>query len=239
MMRRFLPWFTALRGRHHDRLKAPKDGCVIRMYRHGLGDCFLLAFANGAGHQKYMMIDCGVLLGTGGSERLGTRNVKETIALVAKDIKAATGGRIHRMVVTHEHWDHISGFHQAGDLLYGLNVDRLWLAWTEDPKDSFAQSLKKRKRRAIAEIEAHMATNPAGVSPGVRSVMEFFGAPAASGRKRTDQIMDDIQETWLDVTEYLRPGGDAHKIRGLPDVSFFVLGPPRDKKFIKKKPSFV
>ena len=31
------------------RLRAPRRGCVVRMYRHGLGDCFLIAFANGNG----------------------------------------------------------------------------------------------------------------------------------------------------------------------------------------------
>ena len=34
------------------------------MYRQGLGDCFLLAFATGGRRPFYVLIDCGVLLGT-------------------------------------------------------------------------------------------------------------------------------------------------------------------------------
>src|SRR5436190_12433303 len=36
----------------------------IRMYRHGLGDCFLLSFPNPGGKDVHVMIDCGVVLGT-------------------------------------------------------------------------------------------------------------------------------------------------------------------------------
>ena len=87
------------------RLKAPTGGCTIRMYRHGLGDCFLLAFGATKQSQKYMLIDCGVLL--------GTDDVDRKMMEVAKDIRQATGDHLDALVVTHEHWDHVSGFIQA------------------------------------------------------------------------------------------------------------------------------
>src|SRR4029077_11800140 len=61
-------------GRAGSRPKTPKmhppaRGVKIRMYRTGLGDCFLLAFKKvkkGAGDRDafYMLIDCGVYKGT-------------------------------------------------------------------------------------------------------------------------------------------------------------------------------
>ncbi len=34
----------------------------IRMYRPGLGDCFLLTFRNGS-QDRHILIDCGIFLG--------------------------------------------------------------------------------------------------------------------------------------------------------------------------------
>ncbi len=79
----------------------------VRMYCQGLGDCFLLTFRRG--EKKFnMMIDCGVLH--------GTEKAKEKMQEVVKNIKSETGGTIDLVVVTHQHWDHISGFEQAQDV---------------------------------------------------------------------------------------------------------------------------
>src|SRR5205814_10221079 len=46
-------------------LSPPASGVTVRMYRQGLGDCFLLAFPTGqAGQAFYTLIDCGVIFGT-------------------------------------------------------------------------------------------------------------------------------------------------------------------------------
>jgi hypothetical protein len=46
------------------KLQPPANGVTVRMYRQGLGDCFLLTFRGGDGKPRYLWIDCGVLLGT-------------------------------------------------------------------------------------------------------------------------------------------------------------------------------
>src|SRR5262249_51620011 len=69
------------------RMEAPAAGVKVRMYRTGLGDCFLLAFPRhpspgDARDVFYMLVDCGVFYGTeGGGDR---------IKKIAGDIKAAT-----------------------------------------------------------------------------------------------------------------------------------------------------
>ena len=77
----------------------------IRMYRQGLGDCFLLTFPTGG--DRHVLIDCGVLKGTKG----GANAIRE----VAANVMKTTNGTLAALVVTHEHWDHVSGFVQAAN----------------------------------------------------------------------------------------------------------------------------
>src|SRR5262245_56799731 len=59
---------------------------------------------------------------------------------IAKDIKARTGGKLHAVVATHRHRDHISGFatdkagKATGDVIKSLEPDLVVQPWTEDPK---------------------------------------------------------------------------------------------------------
>src|SRR5215467_5709188 len=71
---------------------------TIRMYRQGLGDCFLLRFPGNDGDPFWMMIDFGIILGTPGPQPI--------MESVLKNIIATTGGTVNVLVATHEHWDH-------------------------------------------------------------------------------------------------------------------------------------
>ena len=104
----------------------------VRMYRHFLGDCFLLSFGES---QAHMLIDCGVIGGTQGAPELMQK--------VAQDIKQATDGHIDVLVATHEHWDHLSGFLQAQEIFDSMEFKNVWLAWTEDPNDDLAEGLRR------------------------------------------------------------------------------------------------
>src|SRR5512139_1022301 len=109
-------------------LQAPTAGVTVRMYRQGLGDCFLLAFPTGDPTKSYyVLIDCGVLQ--------GAPNGAANLNAVAKSIQMATGGEIHLLVVTHRHADHISGFQIANSLFAQMTIHNLWLPWAENPDD--------------------------------------------------------------------------------------------------------
>src|SRR6266481_4742533 len=79
----------------------------VRMYRQGLGDCFLVTLPKKDGSRFHIMIDCGVVLGS---------PKPEIMRDVVKSIIADTGGYVDVLVVTHEHYDHVSGFTIAKDL---------------------------------------------------------------------------------------------------------------------------
>src|SRR5689334_994583 len=85
----------------------PEKGVKVRMYRTGLGDCFLLAFPKGPNDAFYLMIDCGVYFRTPEADNA------PRIRRIVEDIRDSTGGRLDVLVVTHEHWDHVSGFHRT------------------------------------------------------------------------------------------------------------------------------
>ena len=81
---------------------------AVRMYRQGLGDCFLLTFPRD-GPALYMLIDCGVLF--------GTEDQDERMQRGRGEYRRDDRGHIDILVATHEHWDHLSGFVQAGGSL--------------------------------------------------------------------------------------------------------------------------
>ncbi len=116
------------------------------MYRTGLGDCFLLCFPAGpeskakgaaAGRGAFVLIDCGVFKGTkNGPSRIKT--IAEDIFRATNDEADGTGkSRLELLVITHEHWDHLSGFHesQARETFVKFEVGAVWLPWTEDHAD--------------------------------------------------------------------------------------------------------
>src|SRR6476620_4661305 len=108
--------------------KAPKKAAEqkyrikVRMYRQGLGDCFLITIPRKNGNPFYAVIDCGVIL--------GTQNAGTIMTQVVEHIIETTGGHVDLLAATHEHWDHISGFGQAREIWTDkskLTVSEVWL----------------------------------------------------------------------------------------------------------------
>src|SRR4051812_15747340 len=80
----------------------PADGeppVRIRFYCQGIGDCHLLRFSRSGGY-FWMLIDCGVH----SSVSRGT----ESINAIVDDIASLTANHLDVIVLTHEHWDHVS-----------------------------------------------------------------------------------------------------------------------------------
>ncbi len=207
----------------------------IRMFRQGLGDCFLLTFP---GHEResHVLIDFGVLLGTEGA--------KQRMQTIANHIVKTTGGRLDVLVATHEHWDHVSGFAQAQALLERdrLEVGQVWLAWTENPDDPAAIELDKRRTRALQGVvnAAHKLASLTGLgakqtAAQLSHVLEFWGGLGAAGRQTTRGALEWVRNrTHPRAPCYLSPGMESFAVPGTNDVRVYVLGPPRDQKLLKK-----
>ena len=206
-------------------LQASPGEVTVRMYRQGLGDCFLLAFPTVDPKQSYyVLIDCGVLTGTPG----GAAMLKQ----VAADILAATGGQIHLLVVTHRHWDHIAGFSQADDIFSRMTVHNLWLPWLENPDDEVAKGLWKKTSQALTALTTALTKQPAGLTH-VSSVLGFVGEDlGAAAAKGGDPLAPVRRLLKTGQPKYCRPGDGPlalPKVPGLadaPSAQIFVLGPP-------------
>ena len=200
----------------------------IRMYRQGLGDCFLVSLPRNDGSSRpfYLMIDCGVVLGT---EDPGT-----IMAKVIEDIVQTTGGKVDLLVATHEHWDHLSGFVQAKTSFDKLQIGQVWLAWTEDPNDDLTKKLKAEKGQALAAL--HMGLSHlqlAGDAEGadqLGSILEFFGATKGA---TTGDALKNVRAK-VNQPRYFDPKKDDPVVPPGTDARFYVLGPPHDEKWLRK-----
>lgn len=203
------------------------------MYRQGLGDCFLLTFA-GRESESHVLIDCGVLV--------GTENAEMRVRAVAQSILECTKGKVGALIATHEHWDHVSGFAQAQDIFKDLEIDQVWLAWTEDPDDEVAKQLADRKAKALRGIVAALqrlsGVTDAGAQRTARrlnGLLEFWGGLPAAGRKTTRSAMDWVKARREKApAPFLHPGMAPLEIPGVDGVRVYVLGPPRDLQKLRK-----
>jgi hypothetical protein len=204
----------------------------VRMHRQGLGDCFLLSYWAGENDPTHLLIDCGVLKGTPESERRMTE--------VAESVHEATNGRLDILVATHEHWDHVSGFLQAEAIFETIEVGEVWLAWTEDPQDELANELRLKKAKRLQGIVAAAKLADAESTPAARrtsrqldALLSFHGDLSATATKTTAKALEWVKNRDAQV-RYLHPGEQLFDLPSLPGIRVYVLGPPHDRRLIKR-----
>lgn len=225
------------------RMSAPKSGVTVRMYRQGHGDCFLLAFRGDDGGPVYVLIDCGYKPGSNTDYGL------QDIAAIVDDIKEATGRRLDLVIITHEHQDHVNGFWKKTDPYFGdFEVGEAWFAWTEDPKDTLANELRKRHGdQLLGLVAARHQLSAAGDAVTAETLDEFlslelgledsagFAAAAKDPEKSVNkQGMKLIKDkAGKKNTKYIRPHKQVLRIPGVEGVRVFALGPPYDADLLE------
>jgi hypothetical protein len=197
----------------------------VRMYRQGLGDCFLLSYwADEEEEPTHLLIDSGVLKGTDDPET--------KMRAVAENVRDETEGHLDILVVTHEHWDHLSGFLQAQPVWDEIEVGEVWLAWTEDPQDELATELRKRKQSRLSGLVAAAKLTGDG-NTQLDALLGFEGDLGAGATKTTGKALAWVKERDATI-RYLRPGQQLFDFRGLRGIHVYVLGPPHDSRLIKR-----
>jgi glyoxylase-like metal-dependent hydrolase (beta-lactamase superfamily II) len=228
----------------------------VRMYRHGLGDCFLLTFPRPRGRDFQVLIDCGVIL--------GTPNGSDVIAEVVESLKTETDHNgtptVDVLVATHEHWDHLSAFADAQEEFDDFSIGQVWLAWTEDPHDTRAKQLRKDRAAKVHALQlglAHMrgqlaaagalgADGASGVAADdfrrVAEVLAFFGVspddpPPAEGLGAAGAklgISDAMDWCRSHAGAHFWKPGDVIEPKEVKGLRVYVLGPPTDPKQLHK-----
>jgi len=144
----------------------PPSRASVRMYRQGLGDCFLIMLAKQDGSAWRMLIDCGVIL--------GTKDVNERMREVIANLEDDTGGRVDVLVISHEHYDHVAAFAALNASFCSdserraegqLQVGEVWFAWTEDPDDALGQKLSKARAAQVNRLAAMIGQLQSGNRP--------------------------------------------------------------------------
>jgi hypothetical protein len=219
----------------------------IRMYRHGLGDCFLLRLPHESGKSFNILIDCGLIS--------VAANPKPTMQKVVADIKSICG-KLDLLVMTHEHWDHVSGFstEQAQEEFKQLPIDEVWYAWTEDPKNKLGKKLRDERdaklralNRAVSALQSNATPLAALRRERVESLLQFFGGRepglefvgglgAAAARKvgKSRAAFDYPGKRPGIQVRYCYPNADPVSFTGVPGIRVYTLGPPEDEGLIKR-----
>ncbi|HEX2077992.1 MAG TPA: hypothetical protein VHG08_09790 [Longimicrobium sp.] len=211
----------------------------VRMYRQGLGDCFLVSFATPGG-PVHAVIDCGTL---------GAQMTDVKMEEVVASIHEETDGHLHLLIATHEHKDHVSGFGTEREAWDRFRVDRVWAAWTENPRDPDAQAIRKHKGDlmeavalaaraleavegdddevlAVGEMRADM-TNLLGFFDDLPPAAEPF--PGLALAKTVHEAMGYVTgRAGKEGLQYLEPG-QVLEPEWLPGFRVYVLGPPRSR----------
>ena len=234
------------------RLLPKNGGAVVRMYRIGHGDCFLLAFTGQSPDQPvYVLIDCGYKPGS--PDKMVPPRVKNAQNITA-NIREATGGTIDVAIITHEHQDHVNGITEAN--FKGINIKETWFAWTEDPKDDVANALRaKFKDKLLGLANARQRLAAAGddyaAKKDAATIADFLefelggdeetpfnvnavaGALGAAGQpvsmnKKSMKIFKDR----AGKVKFLLPHKEIYALPGAKNTRVFALGPPRDDQQI-------
>ena len=200
---------------------------TVRVYRQGLGDCILVRVKRAEHDDFKLMIDCGVVLGTPDAGKIMTG--------VMDNLVGDTQEKVDVLAITHEHWDHLSGFTQAPNSFAKLAVGSVWVAWTEDAKDDLANELRTElgaaKKKLVACANALHAVGDAATVEMIEGIALTPLGTAASSSTGTKAAFDTVKARGN--VRICRPSDAPFEIPGA-NARIYVLGPPHDPKLIRK-----
>ena len=206
----------------------------IRFYCQGIGDCHLLRFSR-QGEPFWMLIDCGVH----GSVSGGTA----TIRAIVDDVRTVTD-RLDVVVLTHQHWDHNSGFLSAQEKSRrsasarsgrpGLRIPKIRKRRNSTslrvphslPCRTLGTNSRKLKGRAAISVVSEM---------GLRRCSASISARKAKGCGRPATRSSRWVATASNISSRRTRPSSLPPTRATASLTFevYVLGPPRDAAMLK------
>ena len=199
----------------------------VRMYRVGMGDCFLVTIPATGRKRKHILIDCGVHSGS------KFKGVPEAVAAIEKE----TGGSLDVVVATHAHADHISGFGSEAETFSRFEVGEVWLPWLEDLSNPDAKRLHAKAAALTAMLDAHMAMPGAAKDPLIDWVTQnALGAKGRSATGNNAKAMELLRGGFGDQsrTKYLKGGDVLSNAGGIQGLTVRVLAPSTDTAFLSQ-----
>lgn len=206
----------------------------VRMYRQGLGDCFLITFPRDGKQPFQLLLDCGVLARDKKFMTSIVEHVRDTVRAGKNEGKAM----LDVVVATHEHRDHLSGFNQArGVFNDDFDFGAVWLGWTENLTKQEIKRIKETKRKAVVKLAEVLTTPLAAASAlqGVGRLLSFSQDDDTTGAGKIAEAMDYLKVRGREAgsLRYCEPGEGPFELDGVPDIRVYVLGPPHDPTLLK------
>jgi len=212
---------------------------VIRTYQMGFGDCFLLTFQYEAADDRHILIDFGTVKRPEGRTKLFEE--------VAASIREETDEKLHMVVATHRHKDHIGGFGRAkeGKIIEDLKPDLVVQPWTEDPRiktdAKHPAASNSGARRQLMQMnrfsDSYFGDNASGnirhlaaADKDLFDKMTFIGEDNITNVAAVKRLMK-MGKAGSAVYVHANQELDVSDI--LPGVEIDVLGPPT----LKQQPS--
>jgi hypothetical protein len=163
---------------------------------------------------------------------------------IVEDIRRTTAngngkGHLDLLVITHEHWDHLSGFiyARAKEAWEQIQVENLWLGWTADhERDGLAEVLQRVKdlqQQALA-VAAEQALR-LGLEDRLKTVSDlslFLADKKDAPDRSLAGGLEHVKKLARSDCVYCRPG-EVRPVPGANSIAY-VLGPPRQWNFLSR-----
>jgi hypothetical protein len=223
----------------------------LRAYQVGFGDCFLLSFRYDLPEEdRHLLIDFGSTERPAGAPK---RSVM--LRRVADDIKDRCGGRLHAVIATHRHADHINGFATTkkqdgpGDVIRSCKPAFVLQPWTEAPDapaDPLTQQFTHRLHAlhgfsAVVARDLGRLRSVRGLSPKVLRALRVLAANNAGDAKPANRsAVENLAAIGREGTPFFLSYGQSVDL-ALPGVQVHVLGPPtleQSKEILRQRYSY-
>jgi hypothetical protein len=225
---------------------------TIRAYQVGFGDCFLLTFeyagaAKKSDKERHILIDFG---STGIPDNVDPDG---QMMKVARDIEERCDGKLHLVVASHRHKDHLSGFATradgsgTGDIIARLKPEIVVQPWTENPKAKDPK-IKSKATAAFGQQEQSLQSHYVSALSDMNALsdaIQFEVSHLTSAKfmkglnqELADQIrflsddngvanpsaVDNLAK--MGTNHYVNYGYELNVSRLLPGINLRFLGPP-------------
>ena len=216
----------------------------IRMYKQGLGDCFLLTFMETGKPELNMLIDCGLLQGT----EKGSEIMRQVVADIENQLGPSPYDNQKKfldvVVLTHQHADHISGFTQARDIFERIDFGEVWAAWVDDKGHPQYKLVRERFHKQVAGLQVAMtqmkAERHADMKQAIKFLLdEFFEGDVLPVNQTPDRLSswDYALSKSKKPARFFTPG-TLFPLAEFDDIRVYMLGPSEDYlSFTKVNPT--